>query len=112
MGSPTGGRCQYAFSSGALIGELKPVFDDTTHTAMWDGIAEVGRTIEAQGTHKTGAVKPEKLIAISYAPCMFFHKPCCFELDGVSVFLELVDGLLGVVDFENSIYFADWCLLL
>lgn len=57
-------------------------------------------------------MKPEKLIAICYAARVFFGELGGFGFDGVSVLFELGDGFLGVVDFEDTVYFAYWGLFL
>ena len=57
-------------------------------------------------------MKPEELIAVCYATWLFLGKLGGLGFDGVSVLFKLGNGSLGIMDFEDAIYFADGGLFL
>lgn len=54
-------------------------------------------------------MESEELVAVCYAAWVLLGELSGFGFDGVSVFLKLGDGLLGVVDFQDAVNFADGC---
>lgn len=56
-------------------------------------------------------MEAEELVAVGDATWVLPGELCGFGFNGVSVLFELGDGSLGVADFEDSVYFADGCLL-
>lgn len=57
-------------------------------------------------------MKPEELIAVCYAAWLFLGKLGGLGFDGVSVLFKLGNGSLGIMDFEDAIYFANGGLFL
>jgi hypothetical protein len=57
-------------------------------------------------------VKPEELIAVCYTTWLFLGKLGGLGFDGVSVLFKLGNGSLGIMDFEDAIYFANGGLFL
>lgn len=57
-------------------------------------------------------MKPEELIAVCYATWLFLGKLGGLGFDGVSVLFKLGNGSLGIMDFEDAIYFANGSLFL
>lgn len=57
-------------------------------------------------------MKPEELIAVRYATWLFLGKLGGLGFDGVSVLFKLGNGSLGIMDFEDAIYFANGGLFL
>lgn len=107
MGLPARGRRQNAIS-----GDLEAVLDDAADGAGGDGVAEVGGAVEAEGAVEGGAVEAEELVAVGDAARVLLWELGGFSFNGVAVFLEPRDRPLGVVDFEDSVDFADRGLLL
>lgn len=55
-------------------------------------------------------MEPEELVAVCYAAWVLLGELSGLGFDGVSVFLELGDRLLGVMDFQDAVNFTDGCL--
>lgn len=57
-------------------------------------------------------MEPEQFVAVCYATRVLLGELGGFGFDGISVFFKFGYGSLSVVDFEDSVDLADWCLFL